>query len=135
MQLHRDREEFDAAGVRLVVIGQGEPSDGRHFVRSRGLEGLPLLVDTERESYAAAGTKVATMNELLGPVVVAKGIVRALRSGQQQGRTVGHNAQLGGVLVVDTDSAITYSHLAEDASDTPPNSEVLEAARKTASNG
>src|SRR3954452_2995510 len=133
MQLHRDREKFEQAGVRLVVIGQGEPSDGARFVESHKLEGLPLLVDTERESYAAAGTKTATLDELVGPAVMAKGVIRALRSGTRQGRTVGKNAQLGGVLVVDTDGAIVYAHLSDDASDTAPQDEVLEAARKATS--
>ena len=133
MQLHRDREKFEQAGVRLVVIGQGEPADGAHFIESHKLEGLPLIVDTDRESYAAAGTKMATVDELVGPVVMAKGVVRALRGGHRQGRTVGHNAQLGGVLVVDTDGAVVYAHLSEDASNTAPQKEVLEAARKAAS--
>jgi prostamide/prostaglandin F2alpha synthase len=133
LQLQRDRDKFEEAGVSLVVIGQGEPADGARFVESQGLEGLPLLVDTRRESYKAAGAKKATVNELVGPVVMAKGVLRALRGGQRQGRTVGHPAQLGGVLVVDTDGAVVYAHLSEDASDTPPNEEVLEAARRAAS--
>src|SRR4051812_47563469 len=133
MQLHRDREKFEEAGASLVVIGQGEPADGARFIESQRLEGLPLLVDTKRESYKAAGAKKATVNELVGPAVFAKGVIRSLRSGQRQGRTVGHPAQLGGVLVVNTDGTEVYAHLSDDASDTPLNEEVLAAARTAAS--
>ena len=128
MQLHRDREQFDAAGANLVLIGQGTPEQGANFKKSHGVE-LPLLVDPDRASYKAAGAKKATFNELLGPSVVLKGIRRGIQKGLRQGRTVGHPAQLGGVLVVATDGRVTWAHLADDASDNPPNDAVLEAVR------
>jgi len=43
VQLHRDRERFRAAGVELVVIGQGRPDQADHFRRSQGVEELELL--------------------------------------------------------------------------------------------
>ena len=130
MQLYRDRERFRAAGVELVVIGQGRPDQAQDFRRSQGVEELELLVDKGRESYKAAGTKMATFNELLGPRVVLKGIRRAAASRVHQGRTVGHPAQLGGVLLVMPDGSIPYAHLAEDAGDNPPNDEVLAAIER-----
>ena len=66
MQLHRDREQFDASGARLVVIGQGTPEQGAAFLASQKAE-LPLYVDKGRgESYNVAGTKTGTFGELLG---------------------------------------------------------------------
>lgn len=129
MQLHRDRDRFDAAGVRLAVIGQGTSDHARDFQRSQDVD-LPLYVDPDRASYRAAGTKVGTLAELLGPAVVARGLRVSLRDRVRQGRTVGHPAQLGGVLIVKPDGSIPYAHLSEDASDVPPNDEVLAAARK-----
>ena len=134
MQLHRDRHKFEAAGVNLVLVGQGDPAHAAHFKEKHHVE-LPLLVDGERRAYDAAGAKKATFNELLGARVVLKGIARGLKSGQRQGRTIGHPAQLGGVLVVATDGRVTWSHLADDASDNPPNDVVLEAARGAAAEG
>ena len=132
MQLHRDREEFERAGARLAVIGQGTPEQARHFAETQKVD-LPLLVDTKREAYRAAGTKVATFGELLGPKMIARGARRSLASGVRQGRTVGHPAQLGGVLLVMPDGSIPYSHLSDDASDNPPNAEVLRAVREAVS--
>jgi peroxiredoxin len=128
MQLHRDREKFEEAGARLVLIGQGTPEEGAHFLKEQRVD-LPLLVDKSRESYRRAGTKTATFSELLGPVVVAKGILSSIRNRKPQGRTVGHPAQLGGVLVITPDGSIPYAHLSDDASDNPPNEEVLKAVR------
>jgi peroxiredoxin len=134
VQLHRDREKFEKAGVRLTVVGQGRPEQATHFRESHELE-LEMLVDPRREAYRAAGTKVATFNELLGPRVVAKGLRRARASGVHQGRTVGHPAQLGGVLLVLPDGSIPYTHLSDDASDNPPNEEVLAAVRRATRSG
>jgi alkyl-hydroperoxide reductase/thiol specific antioxidant family protein len=119
VQLHRDRERFRAAGVELVVIGQGRPEQAEHFRRSQGVEELELLVDKGRESYKAAGTKIATFNELLGPRVVLKGLRRSATSRVHQGRTVGHPAQLGGVLLVMPDGSIPYAHLPRMPATTP----------------
>ena len=101
-------------------------------MRGEKLDGLLLLADARREAYKAAGTKKGTVGELLGPRVVAKGLVRGVRERVRQGITVGHPAQLGGVLVVASDGAVVWSHLAEDASDNPPNDVVLEAVREAA---
>jgi hypothetical protein len=132
VQLHRDRDEFEAAGVELAVIGQGTPEHAKHFEEQHDLD-LKLLVDPDRKTYKAAGTKMATLGELLGPRVVAKGLRTAVSERVVQGRTVGHPAQLGGVLVVAPGGAVTWAHLADDAGDNPPNAEVLAAARAAAS--
>jgi hypothetical protein len=130
VQLHRDREKFEDAGVSIAVIGQGTPAHAQAFIKANKVDGLRVLVDPARESYEAAGTKIATFGELLGPRVVAKGTTSAIRSGLFQTRTKGHPAQLGGVLIVTPDGSVPYVHLADDASDNPPNDEVLEAARR-----
>ncbi len=132
MQLHRDREKFDAAGARLVVIGQGTPRHAQHFREQFDLDGLEVLVDPDREAYAVAGAKVATMGELLGPKSVVAGIKRAASERMVQGMTQGSASQLGGVLVVAPGDRVAWSHLAANAGDTPPNEDVLEAVRAAA---
>jgi peroxiredoxin len=132
VQLHRERNKFEAAGVSLAVIGQGTPPHARAFIKDNKVDGLRILVDPARESYEAAGAKIATVHELFGPRVVAKGTTSALRTGLFQTRTKGHPAQLGGVLIVAPDGSVPYAHLADDASDNPPNDDVLRAARRAA---
>jgi peroxiredoxin len=132
VQLHRDREDFDKVGARLVVIGQGTPRHAEHFVEEYDLDGMQVLVDPDRKTYKAAGAKIATVDELWHPKVVARGTKIAATQGLVQGRTKGHAAQLGGVLVVARDGSIEWAHMADDASDNPPNEEVLQAARTAA---
>ena len=130
MQLHRDRERFEAAGVELVAIGNGSVEQAAEFVQRVGVEGLRLLVDPEREVYRAAGAKVGTIGELIGRRVVRSRAAREARvEGARQGGIVGHPAQLGGVLIVATDGSVPYAHLAKNAADIPPNHKVLAAAR------
>jgi hypothetical protein len=135
VQLYRARKDFDEAGIRLAVIGMGTPKQAADFRKAQGVD-LPLLVDDERRTYALAGTKVATIDELLGPRVIARGIKHTIKSrlrlgsiAVHQGRILNHGAQLGGVLVIAPDGSVRYAHLSEDASDNPSTGEVLAAAK------
>jgi hypothetical protein len=89
-------------------------------------------VDPDRKTYKAAGAKVATVGELLGPRVALKGLRAMVGERVVQGKTIGHPAQLGGVLVIAPGGKVTWAHLADDAGDNPPNADVLEAARDAA---
>ena len=135
MQLHRDREQFEEAGARLAVIGQGTPRHAEHFVDEYDLDGMEVLVDPERKTYKAAGAKIATVDELYSPKVVARGTKLAATERLVQGRTQGHGAQLGGVLVIAPDGRVVWAHMADDASDNPPNEDVLKAVRRAADTG
>lgn len=128
MQLHRAREEFDAAGLGLVLIGQATPRHAAHFRRKLGIE-LPILADEQRASYAAAGAKVATLGELLGPRSIVKGARAMARSQVHQGRIIGDPAQLGGALVIAPGNTILHAHMSQDASDNASPQELLAAAR------
>jgi peroxiredoxin len=135
VQLHRHREEFEKVGARLAVIGQGTPRHAEHFVEEYGLDGMQVLVDPDRKTYRAAGAKIATVDELWHPRVVARAAKVTAKDRLVQGRTQGHAAQLGGVLVVARDGRVVWARMADDASDNPPTGEVLKAAREAADTG
>jgi hypothetical protein len=128
VQLHRARDQFDATGVALVLIGQLTPRHAAHFRRRQGIA-LPLLADERRASYKAAGAKVATFDELLGPKVLAKGLLTGARTGARQGKTLGHPAQLGGAILITPGGDVAWAHMASDASDNASPDEILAAAR------
>jgi peroxiredoxin len=129
VQLHRARSDFEAAGVALVLIGQATPRHAANFRRTQRIE-LPMLADEHRASYKAAGAKIASAAELVGPKSVTAGLARTVRSRGRvhQGRVIGHVAQLGGAILVTPDGRVAWSHMSEDASDTPPPEEILTAA-------
>jgi peroxiredoxin len=135
VRLHRLRDDFEAAGVRLVMVGHGTPEMAAAFRRAQGVD-LPVLVDPERHIYEVIGAKVATLPELIGPRQILAGLRASIKSRTRQGniavhqgRIIGHAAQLGGVLVIAPDGSIRYAHLSETASDYPAAREVLAAAR------
>lgn len=135
VDIHRHRHEFDEADVQLVVIGFGTPEQGRGFLKTQNVD-LKLLLDPDRKVYELAGAKVATLNEVIGPLQVWRGlkatIMSRMRQGSiavHQGRIVGHAAQLGGVLVIAPDGSVRYAYLSEESGDNPPAREVLAAAR------
>jgi peroxiredoxin len=128
------RSEFDAAGVRVVLVGQATPRQAAHFRRRLEID-LPVLADEGRESYRAAGAKVATAGELLGPRSVTQGLRRTFESRGKvhQGRIIGHPAQLGGAMVIAPGGEVIWSHMAEEASDNATPEEILTAARQASS--
>lgn len=126
--MDRARDQIEQAGAHLYLIGQATPRQAAHFRRTRKIE-LPILADEKRASYKAAGAKMATFNELLGPRVVAKGIVTSARTGAVQGRTIGHPAQLGGSMVIKPDGTVAWTHMSQDASDNAGVEEIVAAVR------
>jgi hypothetical protein len=132
VQLHRDREKFDAEGARLVLIGQGTPRHAQHFREQFDLDGLEILVDPDLETYKIAGAKRASVSELFGPRSVLSGIKRAATERIVQGPTKGSATQLGGVLVIAQGGEVAWSHVAANAGDNPPNDTVLKAVREAA---
>ena len=124
--MDRARGEIEAAGGRLVLIGQATPRQAAHFRQRQGIE-LPVLADEKRESYKAAGAKVATASELVGPKMIAKGALNTVRHRALQTRPVGHPAQLGGALLVQPGGDVAWSHMAQDASDNAEPREILAA--------
>jgi peroxiredoxin len=136
VELEGARADFDAAGVRVVLVGQATPRQAAHFRRRLDID-LPVLADESRESYKAAGAKVATTGELLGPRSVSAGLRKTFESRGKvhQGRIIGHPAQLGGAMVVAPGGEVTWSHMAEDASDNATPDEILAAAREASTTG
>jgi hypothetical protein len=124
VQLHDAEQDIEAAGARLVFIGQATPKHANHF-RRRFAEGSTILADEERESYKAAGLKRGGAAQLLAPSVVLKSVGN-LRKGVVQGRPVGDVTQLGGAAIVMPDGSVPWSHKSKDAADNVDAAEVLE---------
>lgn len=125
--MDRAQKDFEAAGVRLVLIGQLTPRHAAHFRRKEKLT-VTVLADNDRVSYRAAGARKGTAAQLIGPSVIAKGLVTTLRTRKLQTRTIGDPAQLGGAMVIGSDGTILWTKMAKDASDNASPQELLAAA-------
>ena len=129
MQLHRAREQFEAAGVELVLIGQASPRQARHFRDRMGLEPLRVLADDERASYRAAGLRRASVGQLVGPRSVMAGVKHGARSRVAQGRIIGDVAQLGGAAVIAPGGEVLHHQAAQNAGDNVDAGALLAAVR------
>jgi hypothetical protein len=128
MQLHRAHEDIEAAGARLVFIGQATPKHAAHF-RRRFAPSVQILADEERSTYKLAGTVRGGAAELIGPSVLLKGIGRSVKNRSAQGRPIGDVRQLGGSMIVMPDATIAWAHLSTDAADNATVPEIIEALR------
>jgi peroxiredoxin len=126
VQVHRARQEFQAAGARVVLIGQGRARQAARFRRVMALD-VPVLADAERESYRAAGARRGSLGDLVGPRSVASGIHHMARSGVVQGRPVGDVTQLGGAMVIRPGGSVAHAHMAQHAGDNAEPAELLAA--------
>jgi hypothetical protein len=126
--LNDAREEIEATGARLVLIGQATPKHAAHYKR-RFAPDLEVLADEKRESYKAMGIPRGGAAQLIGPKSVLKGISRIATSGHVtvQGRPVGDVAQLGATFIVLPGGEIAWSHVSQDASDNPSIKELRRA--------
>jgi hypothetical protein len=129
--LDRARDRFEAAGGRLVLIGQLTPRHASHFRRREKVD-VTVLADNDRGSYKAAGARMAGVGQLIGPSVLAKGLATSLRTRKLQTRTIGDPAQLGGAMVIRQDGTVTCTHMAKDASDNVSPDELVAAVQGAA---
>ena len=125
MQLHRAREQFEDAGLDLVLIGQATPRQAAAFRRKTEID-IPVLADEERETYKIAGLKRANLAQLVGPRSMLSGIKHSARSGQVQGRVIGDAAQLGGAMVIGQGGDVLLEQRSKHAGDTLEPEELLE---------
>jgi peroxiredoxin len=132
--LNRARSRFSAAGARLVLIGQGSQEDAARFRAQLGID-LPILTDRDRVTYLWAGTKLATLDELIGPIVVARGLARMARERVFIGRNTADEAQLGGSIVVTERGRVAFAHISRDASDVAPPDRLLAAVAAAREDG
>jgi prostamide/prostaglandin F2alpha synthase len=126
--LDRAREGFEAAGGKLVLIGQLTPRHAAHFRRREKVD-VTVLADSDRASYKAAGAKMGGIAQLVGPSVLAKGLATSLRTRKLQTRTIGDPAQLGGSMVIRQDGTVAFWQMAKDASDNVSPDELLAAVQ------
>lgn len=130
MQLHRANQRFEAAGARLIVIGNGLPHFIAGFRERTGFDG-EVYTDPGRRAYGALH-----LHRDLGSTFNLRTIRsawRAFSAGNRQTRVQGDPWQQGGVFVVASDGEIVYGYASQHAGDHPPVEDLLVAAEDAAS--
>jgi hypothetical protein len=115
---------IEAAGVRLVVVGNGSPAQALDFRESEGLP-FSLWVDQQMHAYAAAGLRRGITKALSHRSVGHT--IRAMRKGFRQTKVAGDPWQLGGVFLLTPAGEVRYEQRSREAGDHPPMDDVLAA--------
>ena len=118
---------FRAAGAQIAAVGLGDQTYARAFRDESGI-GFPLLLDEERQAYAAAGLKSASLLHLLYRANFAAR-KRAKEGGHRQHRLGRHPLQLGGSLVAGPGNVDRFVHVSTTFGDNSSPEALLAAVR------
>jgi hypothetical protein len=130
-ELRSRADEFERAGAKLAIVGNGWPAMAKAFGERAGLPpSVTLLTDPTLQSYVAAGLKRSVLLTL-GP----RGwlpFIRTLRRGFRQGATKGDPWQQGGAVVIAPGGHVLWRYVSTQPSDQPSVGSLLAQLRKAA---
>jgi hypothetical protein len=112
--------------VTLIAIGNGNVRMANAFVEELKFEG-ELFTDPELHSYKALNFKKASGLGILFSAGMWKKAFAAFKKGFRQVKTQGEGNQLGGVLVVEPEDHVLYTHAESFPGDHAPVESLLKA--------
>ena len=121
MELHH--AEIEAAGLRILAVGLGEPKHARHF-GGRLAPNVECLTNEKPTLYEAFGIERANVLRLMAPDAIMAG-ARAASRGHTQGESTGETTRLPGTFIVDAQGMVRYAHYGKHAGDQPDLEELL----------
>jgi len=126
-QLRGIKKEIEAAGARLVFIGNGNTASARDF-KATLMPDCEVLTDPSTASYALLGARRGAW-AVWSPRSWPAGL-RAIRGGFRQTRTQGHAYLLGGLAILDSGGAVRWTYVSRYAGDHPHTAQVLAAVKQ-----
>ena len=120
------KKEIEAAGARLVFIGNGNTASARHF-KEKFVPDCEVLTDPSSATYALLGARRGFWTTWTPRSLPAT--VRALRHGFRQSRTQGLAFLQGGVAIVDSTGAVRWSFVSRYAGHHPSPAKIVDTLR------
>jgi len=127
IQMGRAWTDIRDTGADAVAIFQYRAESTRNFCRARKVP-FDCLGDPEKKGYAAVGLERGMRREYLG-AKVARGWLRAARSGAVVGIPHGDVALRPATFVVAPGGRVVLAHYNEDSTDNPPVERLLDTIR------
>ena len=121
MELHR--EEIEAAGLRIVALGLGEPKHARQF-GDKLAPNVDCLTNEEPTLHAAFGIERGNILRLMAPDAIRAG-ARAASRGHSQGQATGDAQRLPGTFIIDRGGVVRYAYYGKFAGDQPELAELV----------
>lgn len=116
--------DLEAAGGRLVLIGNGSPDQALRFQHTRAA-GVTVVTDPERSSYRMVGAHRSLWG-LVGPPDLAVWW-QGRRMGIRQQQRGGDRLHLGATLVVAPPRQLRFCHVNSSLGDQPRTAELVQA--------
>ena len=110
------KNEIEAAGARLVFIGNGNTAFARHFKETFAPD-CEVLTDPSTATYQLLGARRGFWTTWTLRSLPAT--IRALRHGFRQSHTQGYAFLQGGVAIVDSTGAVRWSFVSRFAGHHP----------------
>lgn len=127
-QLGRHQPEIEAAGLRVVAVGIGEPKHAQRYCPQLAPRANCVSLP-EPLAHAAYGLTMGTLKDLLNAQSIKNGW-RAMRSGHTQSLvSTGNERQLGGTFVVSRAGIVEFAQVSAVAGDHADIPTVLAAHR------
>jgi len=123
--LRRNKNSFDKAGARVVLVGMGTPSESTKFAEKFRVS-FPIVTDPQRKLYRRFELKQMSTLGFFSPSLALKG-VSAIAGGHSLGMPQGDVRQLPGVFIINTAGEIVYSHFSSNPADHPDAKTIIAA--------
>jgi len=121
LELHR--AEIEAAGLRIVAVGLGEPKHARHF-GGKLAPGVTCVTNETPDVYEAFGIERGNILRMVAPDALKAG-ARAASRGHVQGKATGDQQRLPGTFIIDQESIVRFAYYGKHAGDQPDLDELV----------
>jgi len=127
--LRQYKDQFDAAGARVLLVGMGTVDQTAAFIQQLAVP-FAMASDPQRRVYKAFALKRLSPLGFLSPTLAVKGLA-AMSKGHALGLPQGDIRQLAGVFIIDRQGVIIFHHEGRDPSDHPEASALVEFLKGT----
>jgi hypothetical protein len=129
-QLRRKLDELERASIDVLVVTFEEGEAASRYAEETALP-WPLLIDRDRELYAAYAMGRASRLKVWGPATW-RAYAKEIAAGARLQRSRSDLLQQGGDVLIDPDGIVVLHHVGEGPADRPPVERILAQARQRA---
>ena len=122
--MEQSHEEIEAAGLRIVAVGLGEPKHAQRFC-GKLAPNLVCHVDQDETAYKTYGLQQGGILALAGPATFIAA-ARAAASGHVQGEATGDTRMLPGTFIIDGTGIVQFAYYSRHPGDHPKIKKLVE---------
>lgn len=126
--MRRAKEEIEAAGGHIVLVGMGTLAQTREFIQRFEVP-FPMVCDPDQHLYREFSIDRMSALGFVSPTMALRGIA-AMAEGHTMGLPQGDVRQLPGVVIIDRGGQVQYRHESDNPSDHPAPAELIGALER-----